>query len=266
MKRLAWITDPHLNFLRPTRLEAFVSSLAAIQSDTFLLGGDIGEAPNLLGYLKALDTALARPIYFVLGNHDFYRSSIADVRAIVGALCRTRPHLHWLSTAGVVPLTSQTCLIGHDGWGDARFGDYWGLRVELSDFWLISDLAGLDPSRRLARLRELGDEAASHFRAVLPQALEHFQHVIVLTHVPPFRESCWYQGRISDDDWLPHFTCKAAGDVLREAMAARPDRQMTVLCGHTHGEGEAQVLPNLRVLTGGAAYGEPRVQRVLEVS
>ena len=39
---------------------------------------------------------------------------------------------------------------------------------------------------------------------------------------------------------------------------------MTVLCGHTHGEGQAQILPNLKVLTGGAKYGEPRVQRVFE--
>ncbi len=37
------------------------------------------------------------------------------------------------------------------------------------------------------------------------------------------------------------------------------------MCGHTHGEGEAQILPNLKVLTGGATYGEPTLQRVLEV-
>ena len=48
-------------------------------------------------------------------------------------------------------------------------------------------------------------------------------------------------------------------------MAFRSDRQMTVLCGHTDGAGEAQVLPNLRVLTGAAEYGEPKVQRVLEL-
>ena len=83
--------------------------------------------------------------------------------------------------------------------------------------------------------------------------------------MPPFREACWHEGRISDDDWLPHFTCKAVGDVLSEAMRARPDRQMTVLCGHTHGAGEAEILPNLRVSTGGAVYGEPEVQRVFEV-
>jgi len=40
---------------------------------------------------------------------------------------------------------------------------------------------------------------------------------------------------------------------------------MTMLCGHTHGDGEAQVLPNLRVLTGGAIYGKPVIQWMLEV-
>ena len=40
---------------------------------------------------------------------------------------------------------------------------------------------------------------------------------------------------------------------------------MTVLCGHTHGRGEARILENLLVLTGGATYGKPEVQRILEV-
>jgi hypothetical protein len=85
------------------------------------------------------------------------------------------------------------------------------------------------------------------------------------THVPPFRESCWHEGQVSNDDWLPLFTCKAVGDVLVEAMAAAPDQKMTVLCGHAHGGGEAEILPNLRVLTGGARYGNPAVQQVIGV-
>ena len=39
---------------------------------------------------------------------------------------------------------------------------------------------------------------------------------------------------------------------------------MTVLSGHTHGGGRAQILENLTVLTGAAAYGEPAVQEVFE--
>jgi hypothetical protein len=123
-----------------------------------------------------------------------------------------------------------------------------------------------DPEVRLAKIHALGDEAAAHLHRVLPDALTRFKHVLVLTHVPPFRESCWHQGEISNDDWLPFFTCKAVGDALAEAMAATPGRRMTVLCGHTHGGGEAQVLPNLRVLTGAVRYGNPVVQRVLDVA
>jgi hypothetical protein len=164
-----------------------------------------------------------------------------------------------------VPLTAEAGLVGHDGWGDGRLGDYWGLHVKLNDWRLITELTGLGDRERLARLQTLGDEAGAHFRSVLPDALRRFRHVVVLTHVPPFRDACWHEGRVSDPDWLPHFTCKAAGDALAEAMRAHPDRRMTVLCGHTHSAGEARILPNLQVLTGAAEYGRPALQRVLEV-
>jgi hypothetical protein len=187
------------------------------------------------------------------------RGSIAGVRARVEALCAADPGLVWLPRAGVVPLTERTGLVGDDGWGDGRLGDFAGSNVFLNDFVLIEELAGRSGPEVLERLHALGDEAAAHFRAVLPGALERFRHLIVLTHVPPFRETCWHAGRISDDHWLPFFACRAAGEALAEAMAGRPDRQMTVLCGHTHGAGEVQVLPNLRVLTGGATYGMPQI-------
>jgi hypothetical protein len=206
-----------------------------------------------------------RPVYFVLGNHDFYRGSIAGVRRHMRELAV--PNLHWMPDAGVAPLTGETCLVGHDGWGNGRLGDYHGSHVRPNDWRLIGEVGGRDedPDARLAKLHAIGDEAGAHFRAVLPEALAGFRHVVALTHVPPFREACWHEGRVSDDKWLPHFTCKAAGDVPLEAMIAAPDRKMTVLCGHTHSSGETQILPNLRVLTGGAVYGSPAVQRVIEV-
>jgi Icc protein len=83
--------------------------------------------------------------------------------------------------------------------------------------------------------------------------------------VPPWREAAWHRGKPSDDDWLPFFSCKAAGDVLEAAMRARPDREMLVLCGHTHGGGVARILPNLEVRTGEAKYGQPRIQGVIEL-
>jgi 3',5'-cyclic AMP phosphodiesterase CpdA len=263
MKPVAWLTDLHLNFVTPGHIGRLCGAVLETGADAVLLGGDIAEAPDVVEHLEGLDARLGLPIYFVLGNHDFYQGGIARVRAAVRALCARSPRLHWLPGSGVVGLTRETALVGHDGWGDGRLGDYERSRVLLTDYLLIEELAGLDGRERLRRLNALGDAAAAHFRAVLPAALTRFRRLIVLTHVPPFREACWHRGRISDDDWLPHFACRAVGEVLREAVFARPGCEMTVLCGHTHSAGEAQILANLRVLTGRAEYGRPEVQRVL---
>jgi len=114
-------------------------------------------------------------------------------------------------------------------------------------------------------MKKLADHAANHFIKVLPQALKDHQRVIVLTHVPPFKEATWHQGKISEDDWLPFFSCKVVGDVLKDVMEQHPSGEMTVYCGHCHSSGQCQVLPNLKVITGGAEYGLPKIQSIFEV-
>jgi 3',5'-cyclic AMP phosphodiesterase CpdA len=262
---IAWLTDIHLNFLTRRRVSRFLESVRANGTNAVLVGGDIGEADSVVEYLRWMAEELRQRIYFVLGNHDFYRGSIAGVRAAVSGLCRESQWLRWLPEAGVVELTDSTALVGHDSWADGRFGDFFQMPSALNDYYWIQELRDLPDADRLSKLNQLGDEAAEHFWRIVPEAFEGFERVILLTHVPPFAESCWHHGYISSDQWLPHFSCKAVGDVLVEIMRARPDRELTVLCGHTHGKGEAGVLPNLRVLTGGTEYGSPRVQAVLEV-
>ncbi|MFA6486593.1 MAG: hypothetical protein WCT40_04490 [Candidatus Magasanikbacteria bacterium] len=81
--------------------------------------------------------------------------------------------------------------------------------------------------------------------------------------MPPFRESCWHEGKISDDNYLPHFSCKSVGDMMIKIMRAKPDCQLEVLCGHTHSSGHAQILDNLSVITGKASYGKPEIQKII---
>ena len=121
------------------------------------------------------------------------------------------------------------------------------------------------PALRQA-LQTLGDEAAAYLRGVLLSAAQQYPQVIVATHVPPFREAAWYQGSPSADDYLPFFACKAVGDVLLEVAQSYPECRFLVLCGHTHGSGEIQVLENLRVVTGQAEYGRPEIQQIIEVT
>lgn len=262
--RAVWLTDIHLDFLSESACAAFFERIASQLPDRVLVTGDISVAPSLLSHLRAMADAIKTPIYFVLGNHDFYHGSIAAVRVAVSENGRSHSLLRYLPEAGVVPLTESTALVGHDGWGDSRYGDYARSPVRLNDHALIQELTGLPPDQLQQRLKDLGDEAAGYLRETLPQALDQFRRVMVLTHVPPFKEACWYQGQVGNDEWLPFFTCRAVGEVLREVMEKRPDRQMDVYCDHTHHPGIAQILPNLRVWTGAAEYGAPEINRVIE--
>ena len=94
--RFAWLTDIHLNFLEPEAVEGFMHEVSEVPCDAILLSGDIGEAPNVVEYLNQLDTLVQKPIYFVLGNHDFYRGGIAGVRRKVEALVLSCRNLHYL--------------------------------------------------------------------------------------------------------------------------------------------------------------------------
>ena len=268
--RLAWLTDIHLNFLDEVERQRFWET-ASEQADAFAITGDIAESPSIIDCLKEMEAILRKPVYFVLGNHDFYRGSIAETRDEVTRLAEQSEFLVYMTAATVVELSPRTALIGHDGWADARLGDFHSSDVFLNDYVAIKELRkwkgefGIDKPALEEALQRLGDEAAHHFQDVLQEAAAYHSSVIALTHVPPFKEAAWYDGRHSDDNWLPHFACKATGDALRSVMACQPQSRLLALCGHTHGQGEVQIAENLQVLTGKAEYGHPVVQRVFEI-
>lgn len=265
MKHLAWLTDIHLEFVGIDNVIDFFDNVANTAPDMILLGGDTGIASNVELFLRALEKRLQRPIYFVLGNHDFYHGSIAHIHAVAEKISHTAQWLRWLTKQEIVPLTDTTCLIGHGSWADGRLGNGSASKIELNDYYLIEELTGLPRQERFKKLALLGNQAAEHFQKILPQACDSFKNILLLTHVPPFREACWHEGQISDDEFLPHFTCKVVGDVLLETMTQYPQTNLTVLCGHTHGQGEARILPNLFVKTGRAEYGSPQLQEIIVV-
>jgi len=265
MKRFAWLTDIHFNCAEESVTHKLLDSLSAAKPEGVIISGDIGEAHTVQSYLERIASALACPIYFVLGNHDFYYGSITMVRRAVHDLCQAVPSLHWLTEDMIVPVSDSTALIGHDGWADGRNGDFANSDVTMPDYLLIEELTNIYWEDRLQKLNALGDEAADYFQELLPIVLRQFENVILVTHAPPFREACWYEGRISDDNYLPHFSCQAVGNVLRRIMDEYPSRHLTVLCGHTHGHGVVQIGSNILVKTGGAEYGAPDIQEILEI-
>ncbi len=265
MTRLVWITDPHLNHVPVQAWDRFLDSVNTLSPEALLITGDISEGEDVAFQLNRIAEAFAVPVYFVLGNHDFYHSSIADTRRRVTDAAADNPLLHYLTDLGPIQLSENSYLVGEDGWGDATEGNYEGSPVRLNDFARIEDFYLRDPAQWKAILSGLGSAAARRVAAKLADVPQEAKHILVATHVPPYCEACWYEGRTTDENWAPFFVCGEVGKTLRSFSQDRPYQQMTVVCGHTHHAGIAKITENQIVYTGAADYGSPRAEGTITV-
>lgn len=262
--KLAWLTDIHLNFIDENTRKKYYQDIVNIQCDGVLISGDIAEAPSLVDLLTEMVKYIKKPIYFILGNHDYYKGKIDEVRDAMKLLSEVNEQLYWLPASGMQQLGDDTILIGQDGWADGRLGDYQNSSVMLNDSLLIADLLQeqiLGRFQLLQKMQQLADTDAMQLQKDLELAVnQHPKKIIVLTHIPPFKEACLYMGKIRNDNWLPYLSCKAVGDVLMKIAQKSPQTDFLVLCGHTHNDASYQPLNNLLIRTGKAEYRYPEIQ------
>ena len=266
--KLLWCTDIHLDCVNSKTRAQFINEINTSNGDALLITGDIATGSTIVEELTWLSDAISCPIYFVLGNHDYYHSDIQSVRAKVMRLIERTPNLHWLSNMDATSLSARRHLIGHGGWGDARNGDFLATPIRLNDHKLIADLTGHERSILQQKLNTLGREAAEHIHktaTTLLNAESDVKEVFIATHVPPYPESAWYMGYSGAIDWIPDFTCKSVGDTIMALATKHPNIQWTVLCGHGHHPGVVNMLENLIVHTGKAEYGQPILDRCFSI-
>jgi 3',5'-cyclic-AMP phosphodiesterase len=256
MKRLAWATDIHLDRLSENDYLEYKEYLQDLNPDGLLISGDISEGEKVCRSLRDFDNSFNFPIYFVLGNHDFYWSSFAETEKNVRNLVKESKNLHWLSEHEIIHLNESTALIGIEGWGDGRNGTLNLSEGSSRDVLSIADYKGLNREEIGALLNKMGDKYAEAFRPKLAEAVKNYQNIFFVMHVPPFVEVCFDRSlRICGEFKLPFYTCKAIGDMLLEVMSKNSSVQMTVLCGHTHENADVRILENLRVRVKESGYG-----------
>lgn len=265
--KLIWLTDLHLDFLQEDERMGFYAQVVQADGDAVLISGDIADALSLDERLQEIAFEVNRPIYFVLGNHDFYHGKVSTVHKETKRLTQQEFLLNWLSVSGPKKLGKQTCIVGVDSWADARYGDYAGSLVSLNDSRYIQELAwgkifgrgGLQKE-----MQKLADEDAALLKKQLLKAvrLDSIQQVIVVVHIPPFQEACLYQDQPTTDAFLPFFSSKATGDAILEAAKENPEIQFLVLCGHTHCSAYCQPAHNIVCRTGGTDYMRREVEEV----
>jgi len=265
LTRLAWITDPHFDHATLETWQQWIDGLLAEQPDALIVTGDLSEGDDVSFQLRRLVETLDRPIFFVLGNHDFYGKRIAETRRHITQLARELPQLDYLTDCGPILLDPRTALVGDDGWGDAIEGDFECSSVRLNDFEAIDDFRGQSPAARKSILQQQGRESADRLEEKLVSLPESIDRVLVATHVPPYREACWYHGHTTDDHWAPFFVCGQVGRLLTRMADRYPRRQFVVLCGHTHHDGIAKMADNLVVHTGFSDYGELSTESLIRL-
>lgn len=258
--RIAWITDPHLNHYRPGGA-AFGREVLRDDPDAVVITGDIAESGSIRLLLTDFAEAVGVPVYFVLGNHDAYYSSIARTQQTAKELTAA----HYLTRSRPIRI-GNSVLAGHDGFYDARSGDPMGSGFGLWDFEVIEELANLPRMALVSRLHELAARWAPEAAASLDEAAlmaGDGGRVLFATHVPPFPGAAWHRGELSNAEARPWFVSVTMGETLIKAAERYTSVHFDVLCGHSHSEGILRVLDNLIVYTGEAEYGRPAVYRVL---
>lgn len=262
---LCWTTDPHLEFVSQEERALFAQELNELFADVILITGDIAAAPILGDTLALLANTISKNIYFVLGNHDFYGSSFQKTEDAVHAACSKHGNLHRLTGNEIIDLDGASALIGTDGWADGVAGSGQATTVDINDFRLIRDFARLlDNRARFHFMNDLAFQFTQTLRPTLEIALKQHQTVFLGTHFPPFSEAAWHQGHMSEPDYLPFFASPTMGKMLVEVASHHPTKLLKVLCGHCHSEGRYRH-QNIVVDTGGATYGTPKINAVINL-
>jgi len=275
--KLDWITDPHLDHMGGAdALIKFVDKLHHRNSDGLLITGDIAESRSVRDFLGILSGAYQRPIYFVLGNHDYcgnwMQATHENVRAVVDE-CPSGI-LNWMTDfKEPIKLDRKTLLLGHDGFYDGQCGLGPGTDLGMSDFRMgkgITDLAqqlAWGSSHLFDMLLTLAQASADHIEKQIRQHVQApIKRVLILTHVPPFHEASYFRGKPSNARSAPFYVNKVLGDMLRKVVSDYPMVEFEVFAGHTHGKKHYQAEENLNVFVGSARYArQPSFQTPIEV-
>lgn len=272
---LLWTTDTHFDFLdrlpsREVGIKYFCEYILKNENPAasgLIITGDISNGEFLCNNLKTLAENFPKPIYFILGNHDYYYSSFGEIDKKVGNLSQKINNIHWLEKGYVIH--NRLPIIGVGGWYDAYHGNVNG-GVVLNDWFEINNLAPVARARDLL-IQQCRDRTKKHTEnlgKMLEEVVKNEQSnsIIICTHVPPFPESSVYQGKQSGPGWLPWFTNETLGRLLVLFAEEYTNKTFIVLCGHSHGSGFFEKRNNLVIFTGRARYGFPDLAGFVDIS
>ena len=259
MVKTYWITDMHLDSCSSDEFKKFLKQIEP--GSNLIISGDISNSYRLESDLNSIGNGLVDrcQIYFVLGNHDFYGSYINEVRRVVAQFIPWQGNLHYLSDYKS-PIycnigKENWAIVGIDGWADARAGHFDMSPDLIRDYKMIHDFTQKNTDTRRRFLNKLGEEEAFKLEQKLNIGVLG-DNVLIVTHVPPYPEAHIYEGQPASNAYLPHFVCVATGEVISDYALKHKDKNIHIICGHTHQECDVKIMDNITVHVGYANYSE----------
>ena len=275
--KLAWATDIHLDCVENS--EDAINKLRneATSADVLVVSGDISVGHSIVKHLNLLENALQKPIYFVLGNHDYYFSDILSVRKRVADECRNLSFCKYLGAMPFIKLGPHSVMIGSDGWYDAYNGEPALSQFIMSDWIKIADFQPAIKNNFLGKqintdivsqiAREICKASVAHIVRGINAVSQRVDNIVIVTHVPPFKET-YVSEKYKDippSHVIPWYTSRTMGEMLKTAAKTYPHIQFTVLSGHTHSSFEGDILPNLHAKVGKSQYGAPQISGYIDI-
>ena len=259
MRVFAWLSDIHLDMVSEDIFLQCMKQIRESDACGIWLTGDIATGRDVDLWLKRIQKETDLPVYFVLGNHDYYHSSVEEVEHMVRSLCVSEAEFFWMDAEDPIWISEKDVLVGVGGWGDAKSGDFETTPIRINDHRFIENFSDISRAQLKILLQERGEMMAETLFEKLQQC-KKASTIWVLTHVPPFPQACWFQGRFGDPTWTPDFVCASVGDALQKFATQYSTINIRVLCGHGHNRGYVQMEPNLVIYTAAADYSKPVVE------
>lgn len=235
-----WATDLHLNYFTNEYIDNFGRSLLKYKSSALIISGDISLGNRLENDLKVLSNAIQIPIYYVLGNHDYWYSSFDKVDELSKKL---ESDLIINLNDKCISINKDTALLGFNGWYDCNYGTI-DPDIQMSDWVKIEDFKNNDPIK-ISKERSSKSLEFKNLSNLAKQ--DGFVNQLIVTHIPPFEE-------LIIDKEKPFYGSYTSGQILRSLDL----NKIVCLSGHTHNNFFYKE-KNMDCYVGEACRGKPDV-------
>jgi 3',5'-cyclic-AMP phosphodiesterase len=249
-----WYTDLHLGKVLPWTFFNFIRHIHREKPKGIFLTGDISTGPLLSFHLNLMARLIKCPIYFVLGNHDYYFTNIEKQHEKLRKLCAKYSNLVWLTESDIISLNEDSALIGAEGWYDAHRGSPKLLKITID--WILTEDFRKLPSmaERIEAFRCLADNSVEQIERKLEKALSQgYKKIYILTHFPPWQEATRNERKIFKSYHLSYDANLRLGKMIERVMR-KSKASVTVLSGHTHLDCWLHVSNNIECKVNEAKY------------